>query len=573
MQGWGAMLRVPPFARWIRTYRVGDLRGDVTAGATTAAMLVPQSMAYALLAGLPAITGLYAAFAAPLAYALLGGSRKLAVGPVAMDSLLAAAVLAPVFAGGSASYVEAAALLALLVAAIQVAMGLLGLGFLVNFLSRPVISGFTSAAALVIGASQLGGLLGVSLPASQGLHTVLGALAGRIGEVHLPTLALGASSLVALVLLARRPALPRALLVLIGGAAATWALGLAERGVATLGHVPSGMPTPGWPDLPVAEMTALLPGAAAIALLSFAEAISSGLAVAERGEELDADQELVALGLANAAAGLCRGYPIAGGLSRTAVNAQAGARSPLAGVITAGLVAAVLVALTPVFAGVPKAVLAAIIVTAVAGLVDTALPRELWRVRRRELAVLVLTFAATLFLGITTGLLLGVGASLLLFVLRTTRPHTAVLGRLPGTEVYRNVRRFPDAEPVPGLVLVRLDAQLYFANAAFLKETVRRLVDEHAGPVRAVVLDAGVIHDVDVSALAALRQIRDELAPRGVALYLADVKGPVRDLLVRSGFMGELGPGRFTFTVHEAVLRASGAASGPPDPRVHQHDA
>lgn len=565
-------VRWPPIARWLPAYRGADLRGDVVAGATTAAMLVPQSMAYALLAGLPPIVGLYAAIAPPAIYAVFGGSRKLAVGPVAMDSLLVAAVLGPLFAAQSDGYVAAAAMLALLVGAIQVGVGVLRLGFLVNFLSRPVISGFTSAAALVIGASQLGALLGLPLPASQGLHTVLGGLLRSIDRVHLPTLALGLASLVALVLLARRPRLPRALLVLAGGALAAWALGLPAAGVAVLGPVPSGLPVPTWPEVPLETARALLPGAAAIALLSFAEAISSGLAVCEPGEELDADQELVALGLANAGGGLLRGYPIAGGLSRTAVNAQAGARTPLAGAVAAGLVAAALLVLTPLFAGLPKAVLSAIILTAVAGLVDTTLPRELWRVRRRELAVLVITFLATLFLGITTGLALGVAASLGLFVLRTTRPHTAVLGRLPGTEVYRNVRRFPDAETVPGLVLVRLDAQLYSANAAFLKDTIRRLVAEHPEPVRAVILDAGGIHDVDVSALAALRQIRGELAQRGQALYLADVKGPVRDLLARSGFMRELGREHLTFTVHEAVLRATGGRTGPVDPRAHQFD-
>lgn len=564
-------LRWPPIARWLPAYRAVDLRGDVVAGATTAAMLVPQSMAYALLAGLPPIVGLYAAIAPPAIYAVFGGSRKLAVGPVAMDSLLVAAVLSPLFAAQSEGYVAAAALLALLVGAIQAGMGVLRLGFLVNFLSRPVISGFTSAAALVIGASQLGALVGVALPPSQGLHTVLGALARAIDRVHLPTLALGLASLVVLVALARRPRLPRALIVLALGGLAAWAFDLPAVGVAVLGAVPSGMPSPTWPEVPLETTWALLPGAAAIALLSFAEAISSGLAVCEPGEELDPNRELVALGLANAGGGLLRGYPVAGGLSRTAVNAQAGARTPLAGLVAAGLVAATLVVLTPLFAGLPKTVLSAIIVMAVVGLVDTALPRELWRVRRRELAVLVVTFAATLFLGITTGLALGVAASLALFVLRTTRPHTAVLGRLPGTEVYRNVRRFPDAETVPGLLLVRLDAQLYFANAAFLKETIRARLAE--GPARAVILDAGGIHDVDVSALAALRQIRGELAARGVALYLADVKGPVRDVLARSGFMGELGAERLTFTVHEAVERATGARTGPVDPRARQFDA
>jgi len=323
--------------------------------------------------------------------------------------------------------------------------------------------------------------------------------------------------------------------------------------------------------VPWATLGALVPAALTIALVSFMEAISSGLAVAEDDQRPAADRELVALGLSNLACGVMRGYPVAGGLSRTAVNAQAGARTGLAGVFTAALVALALLFLTPLLRGLPRASLAAIIVVAVFGLIDRKLPRELWRVRRRELPVLLLTFMATLTLGISTGLVLGVLASLLLFVLRTTRPHTAVLGRLPGTHVYRNLRRFPDAEPVPGLVLVRLDAQLYFANAAFLRATLLRLVDEAPPPVRAVIVDASSIHDVDVSALESLREVHRALTARGIDLYFADVKGPVRDLLHRAGFVAELGPEHFSFTTHEAVQRALGLAVVG-DPRAVQAD-
>jgi SulP family sulfate permease len=299
------------------------------------------------------------------------------------------------------------------------------------------------------------------------------------------------------------------------------------------------------------------------------EAISSGLAVAGADDRPDPDRELVALGLSNLATGLMRGYPVAGGLSRTAVNAQAGARTGLAGVLTAALVAVALVFLTPLLSGLPKAALAAIIVVAVAGLVDIKLPRMLWRLRPRELVTLGVTFAATLTLGITTGLALGVLLSLALFVLRTTRPHTAVLGRLPGTTVYRNQERFPDALSVPGLVLVRLDAQLYFANAAFLRQLMLRLIDEASTPVRAVVLDASGIHEIDVSALATLREVHQTLTERGIALHLAAVTGPVRDVLARSGFQDALGAEQFSFTTHDAVQRALGQHV-PFDPRVLQ---
>ncbi|HEY0136464.1 MAG TPA: SulP family inorganic anion transporter, partial [Nannocystis sp.] len=315
-------------------------------------------------------------------------------------------------------------------------------------------------------------------------------------------------------------------------------------------------------------LVGLAPAAAILALISFMEAFSATLAVARRGEHLDPSQELIALGLANAAAGLVRGYPIAGGLSRTAVNAQAGARTPLAGVFTAMLVALTLVLLAPLLRTLPRAVLSAIIMVAVAGLIDIGFVRELWRVKRRELLSFAVTFGATLIFGVGLGLAFGVGTSLLFFVLRTTRPHTAVLGRLPGTTVYRNVLRFPDAETVPGLVIVRLDAPLFFANAAYLTAQVRCLVE--GKPVRAVILDMGAVYEIDVSALASLRELDRDLSDQNITLHLADLKGPVRDVLGRTDFPAALGAARFTFTVHEAVVRIQDPSPPPCDPRVTQ---
>lgn len=560
-----ALTRLLPFLSWSRRYTRGDLTGDLLAGATTAVLLIPQAMAYALLAGLPPIYGLYAALVPPVVYALLGTSRRLAVGPVAIDSLLAAAALAPLATGDPLVYATAAAALALLVGLFQATTGLLRLGFLVNFLSLPVLRGFTAAAALLIMASQLGPLLGLKLPASAGLGPLLAALAGLLGRIHLPTLALGGVAIAALALMGKFRG--KALVLVIAGVLAGYLLGLDSLGVALLGAVPSGLPAPELPQVGWDLLVSLAPAAGVIALVSFMEAFSSALAVADRGEAIDPDQELVALGASNVAAGLFRGYPIAGGLSRSAVNAQAGARTPMAGVITAAIVALTLTLFAPLLQTLPRAVLSAIIVVAVSGLVDLGFVRALRRERPRELMPYAVTFAATLAFGVSLGLALGVGASLVLFLARTTRPHTAVLGRLPGTDVYRNVLRFPDAETLPGLVLLRLDAPLYFANAAYLLNQVRGLV----GPsTRAVILDAGAVHEVDVSAMASLRELHRELRERGVDLYFADVKGPVRDTFARAGFAAELGADRFSFTVHEAVCRARGADGRPCDRRVVQ---
>ena len=552
--------------RWIVGYGRADFAADLLAGATTAVLLVPQAMAYAMLAGLPPIVGLYAALAPPLIYAALGTSRRLAVGPVALDSLLTAAALAPLANGDVATYVAAASALAILAGAFQAVTGALRLGFVVNFLSLPVLRGFTSAAALLIIASQLGPLLGLKLPSSAALWPLLVALAEQLRAVHGPTVALGVGAVLALVGLGKFRG--KALLVVVLATVAGYAFALDARGLALLGPVPSGLPAPTWPAVDRELLLGLAPAAGLIALISFMEAFSSGLAVARRGEVVEPDQELLALGFANMAAGLVRGYPIAGGLSRTAVNAQAGARSPLAGVVSAALVALTLVLFAPLLATLPRAVLSAIIVVAVARLVDVAFVRELRRTRPRELVPLAITFATTLVLGVGLGLAFGVGASLLLFVLRTTRPHTAVLGRLPGTQVYRNVLRFPDAETVPGVVIIRLDAPLYFANATYLIDEIRRRIA--AQEARAVVVDAGGVHDIDVSALASLRDFLGELRRHGIELYVADLKGPVRDVLARSGFTAELGPDRFSFTTHEAVQRASGGQAPTPDPRPTQ---
>ena len=559
--------RLVPILAWLPRYRRADLAGDLGAGLTTAVMLIPQAMAYALLAGLPPIVGLYATIPPLLVYAVFGSSPKLAVGPVAMDSLLVAAALGSLALAADETPLLAAAALAAMVGAIQLTMGALRLGFVANFLSIPVLSGFTSAAALVIAASQLGALLGLKLSASTGLHTVLAQLWTARSQIHLPTFALGLAAIALLFALGRLRS--KALIVVVLAILASTLLNLPAHGVAILGQVPPGLPTPAIPFLSSPTLVALAPAALTIALLSFMEAISSGIAVADPGERPEADREFVALGLANLATGLMRGYPIAGGLSRTAVNAQAGARTGLAGVVTAAVVAAALLLLTPLLHDLPRAALAAIVIVAVAGLVDLELPRTLWHLQRRELPVLLVTFAATLTLGITTGLGIGVLLSLALFLLRTTRPHTAVLARLPGTTVYRNRDRFPDAVPVPGLIIVRLDAQLYFANASFLRETLLRLVDAASEPVRAVILDASSIHDIDLSALTTLREVHRTLAARGIDLHLADVKGPVRDTLARSGWFHELGEHHFTFTVHEAVQRALGQPTAD-DPRARQ---
>jgi sulfate permease, SulP family len=546
---WGRWL---PAVSWARSYERGFLKDDLIAGLTTAVMLVPQGMAYALLAGLPPIVGLYASVVPLVLYALFGSSRQLAVGPVAMVSLLVLGGVSALNPADTAQFVAYAVVLALMVGVIQLAMGVFRAGFLVNFLSHPVISGFTSAAALIIGFNQLQHVIGVKLTRTHHIHSIVGEAWSQLGAANLWAAVIGITGVVLLVVLKRyAPKFPRALVVVVLGTLFVVLVGVDVR---VVGEVPSGFPAPAIPLLEWATLKALLPSALTISLVSFMESISVAKAFAKKGGyTIDPNQELVGLGLANIGSAAFGGYPVTGGFSRTAVNAQAGARTPLASLITAGVIALVLVALTPLFEQLPKAVLAAIILTAVAGLVDWREVKHLWKVDRVDLGLLVLTFAATLALGIEPGILVGVSASMIVFVARSTRPHTAVLGRLPGTSIYRNVLNFREAEVRPGVLAVRIDASFYFGNVTFLKDKLRCLEAEAQVPVHTVVIDAASVNSLDSSADAALHEIAEDYARRGIALYFASVKGPVRAMMRRSGLWDVVGPSFMVESVEDAM--------------------
>ena len=548
------LTRLFPFFEAMRSYDRSHFKNDAAAGLTTAVMLIPQGMAYAMLAGLPPIVGLYASTLPILIYALLGTSRELAVGPVAMVSLMVASSLGPLAAAGSNEYVTLAFVLALLVGVVQALMGFLRAGFLVNFLSHPVVSGFTSAAALIIGLSQLKHLLGVNLPRSHHIHELLIGAVQRIGEVQPITVAIGVGSIVTLVLLKRyRPKWPRALIVVAVTTVLVYTLRLDQAGVAIVGEVPAGLPRPTMPTASWSELSSLLPTAVVISLVGFMESISVAKAFARRQRyAIDANRELIGLGMANVGAAFFGGYPVTGGFSRTAVNAQAGARSGIAGIITAATIVVTLLFFTDLFYFLPKAVLAAVVMTAVFGLVDLAEVRHLWKLDRAELALLGLTFAATLSVGIEAGIGIGVAASLLWFTYEATQPHSAVLGRVRGTQSYRNVDRYPEALRVDGVLILRFDASFFYGNVAFVKATINRALDERPD-VHDVVIDAGGMNRLDSSALSALAEILDELDARGVSLSLAAVKGPVRDALAKAGLDDRLGDRAQYLSVHDAV--------------------
>jgi len=577
--GVGRLARLLPAAAWLRGYTRADLNADLAAGLITAVLLVPQAMAYAMLAGLPPQVGLYAGVAAPIAYALFASSRVLAVGPVSVTAIMVASALAGVAGRGSPA--ANALVLALESGLLLFAMAALRLGGMVSFLSHPVLSGFTSAAAIVIVLTQVPPLLGIGGTASTASHEIVAAIAAHLGDFEPATLALGAASIV-LLALAGRP-LPRLLLRLRMPAARATALSRGAPlavvllalaavagleldrayGVATIGAIPRGLPAPDPGFLRLDTWLALLPSAALITVISYVESISIAKILAHRRRQrVDANQELVALGAANVAAAFTGGMPVAGGFSRTMVNFVAGARTQLAGIVTAVAMGAILLSFAHLFARLPQAALAAIVVVAVAQLIDLGEVRRLWRYQRRDAAVLLLTLGAVLVFGIELGLVVGVLASLLAHLWRTSRPHVALLGRIPGTQLFRNVRRH-EVETWPHLALVRVDENLSFANIGRVEDFIMAHLARHPR-VEHLVLVASAVNDIDSTALAALERLAASLRDAGVALHLAEVKGPVHDLLVRAGLPGRLAPGRIFFSTAEAVDALTGAARAAP---------
>jgi sulfate permease, SulP family len=548
----------PAVFEWVAGYDRSHLRGDLVAGVTVGAMLIPQSMGYALLAGLPPQIGLYSAVLPLIVYAAVGWSRQLGVGPTAISSLLTSAGLAHLSGGDTGVAVELAAMLAVMVGVLRIALGVGRLGFMVSFLSRPVLSGFTSAAAILIGASQLKHLLGIQLEHTERVHQILSEAVGRIDEVQGATLAVGACGIA--VLAAQRrwlPSWPGPLLAVALATLAVTAFQLEDRHVSVVGEIPGRLPALGVPTGGMDHLGELLPTALAITMLGFVESIAIAKVFAQRNRyTVKPNRELVALGVSTVAAGLSQGYPVSGSFSRTAVNAVSGARTQLAGVISAGVVGLTLVALTPLFRPMPHAVLASVVIMAIAGLVDVREARRLWTVKRSDFWLLTLAFAGTLAFGVELGLGISVVASLAVVLRQTTRPHIAVLGRIPGTTQFRNVERSPAAVTTHGVVVVRVDAPLYFANLDYLREKLLSLEAEQEGRMRVLVLDATSVTELDSSADTALVEIAEELAGRDVALYLAGVKGRLLDVMRRSGSYERLGASHFFLSADDAVRHA-----------------
>ena len=540
----------------MRSYSRSDLGGDLGAGITVGVVLIPQGMAYALLAGVSPVYGLYASLVPLLVYSLFGTSRHLAVGVVAIDSLIVAAGVAAMAPGSASEALSLTLLLALMVGIIQIVMGLLRFGFVVNLLSRPVTTGFTSAAALIIGMSQLKHLLGVDLERSVNIFTLLAQASTKIALLHTPSLLIGAGGIALLVLVRKRyPRLPGPLLVVVLSALAVVALNLDGKGVALVGTIPAGLPSPALPVWSVETVKALFPTAVTLSLIQFVGVISLGkLFAARHGYRIQPSRELVVLGSMNAVGSLFQSIPVSGSFSRSAVNERSGARTPLSNAVAAVLIGLVLLFLTPLFGSLPIPVFASIIMVSAFGLIDLAEIRYLLRTKATDGIIALLTFLATLILGIHQGILTGIALSVVAIMYRLSRPNHAVLGLLPNTRSFRDVTNHPHAIQFKHILIIRVDASFSFANAERVRDII--IASARRDAARTVILDATTINDLDSTALAMLQDTHRILSDADIELFVAGAHQPVIDVLQAAGLWDDMGSDAFFLSPWRALVHA-----------------
>lgn len=544
-----------PILQWLPSYEKSNLRGDLSAGMTVAVMLIPQGMAYAVLAGLPPVYGLYASILPLLLYAVFGTSRQLAVGPVAMVSLIIFAGISEFAQPGTERFIQLAILATLGVGVIQTMMGTLKMGFLVNFLSHPVLSGFTSAAAIIIGASQLKNLFGLQIPGSMPVLDTITTAVINLPYANLATALIGIGSVILIIGLKKwKKSFPSALVVVLIGTGIVALLDLNLHGVAIVGDIPKGFPAFSSPEFNVQDLISLMPVILVISLVGYMESIAIAKSIANRRQyKIDSNQELIGLGMANIGGAFFQSFPVTGGLSRTAVNDQAGAETPLAAIISAVVVAFTVAFLTPLFYYLPQAVLAAIIIVAVSSLFDSHAMKVLWKTDRRDLALLLVTFISTLSLGIETGIAIGVILSLVIVIYNSTKPHSAELGRLEQTENYRNLDRYPEAVKREDVIVFRYDSPLYFASSNYFLDRVQELVQTRNTTPKLFILDAASVNFIDSTGMHSLEELLKFLDKKGIKFAIAGVIGPVRDKLKQSGIMTQIGMNNFFFDVAEAM--------------------
>lgn len=552
--------RIFPITEWLGNYKREHLGGDVFAGLTVGIMLIPQGMAYALIAGLPPEYGLYASIVPQIIYAILGTSRQLSVAPVAMDSLLVAAGVSVLAVEGTDSYIAFAILLAFFMGAFQLLLGAFRLGFITNLLSKPVISGFTSAAALIIGLNQLKYLLGIELVRSNRIYEIVVNAFQNINSTHLITMCLGIGGIILIKSVKRiSKKIPGSLLAVIIGILVVYFFQLDQSGVGIVKEIPEGLPSFQIPNLTVDKITNLIPLALTISLVAYMEAFSVAKAIEskKRNYKVMPNQELIALGAANLVGSLFQSYPVTGGFSRSAVNYESGANTPLSSIISAGLVALILIFLTPLFYYLPTAILASVIMVAVSGLIDFGYVKRLWFDSKVEFVLLMITFLVTLNFSMVAGIVAGIVFSVLILIYKSAYPHIARLGRVKGHHEFRNIRRFKDLEIWEDIMIIRVDASLTFINIQYFKEYIEKEIHESRTEIKTIILDAGPISYLDATASDGLRDLLEYLDGLSIQFLVCDLIGPVRDSIYQTHLVDRLIEKNIFLDLNEALRYAT----------------
>ncbi len=539
--------------RWIESYNKETARSDAIAGLTVAVMVIPQSMAYAVLAGVPPIYGLYASVVPLLIYPLFGTARQLSFGVIAIDMIIVAAGVGLIAQPGTANYLMLVLLLSIMVGFIQLLMSVARLGFIVNLLSKPVILGFTAAAPIIITLSQIDNLLGLQILHRPNVYALIEAYFNNFGSINLVAAIIGIGSILLLILLKTfYESAPKALIIIMASGITICVLQPAPFSIELVGSVSGGLPSFNIPSFQFSDLRRLLPTAITLALVQFMTVISLGKTFGfKHGYSVRANNELFALGSANILGGLFQSLPASGSYSRSAINEQAGGKTPLTNVFTALIVVVTLLFLTPLLYYIPMPALAAIIIVAALSLIDIDEVKDMFIAKERDGFIALFTFLTVLFIGIQEGILLGVAASLFDNLIRNSRPNLAVLGRVRGDRIFRDVENFPTAKQVEGILVLRVDASFSFNNAEYFKKFILDKSDEK--PINYVVVDGQSINDMDTTAIETLEMMIQDLKHSGIKLHFAGLKGPVREVVIRSGLARKMGGQHFHLTPDKAV--------------------
>lgn len=548
--------KIIPILEWLPNYEKSLFKGDLIAGITVGIILIPQGIAYALIAGLPPIYGLYCALVPQVIYAIFGSARQVAIGPVAMDSLIVATGVSTLALAGSESYIEIAILLAFMVGTIQFVLGIFSLGFIVNFLSRPVITGFTSAVALIIGINQFRNLLGVDFVQSDQIHELLEDIWLKISFYNLPTTIIGMIA-VAIIFVFRKidKRIPSALIVVVLGIIIMRFFGKNLTEVSIVKNIPSGLPSFGIPTIELEQIRELFPIALTLVMVGYLETISIGKSQETKQDvyKVRPNQELIALGLSNIFGSFFKAYPTASSFSRSAINQESGAKTGMAAFISVVMVIITLLFLTPLFYYLPKAILAAIIIVAVFALVNIKEAAFLWKANNLDFWLLISTFIATLFFGIEYGISVGVGLSLVVLIFRTSRPYVVELGKVPDANFYRNKERFEEVIIEDDILVFRFDAQLFYANSSYFRDKLDEMADKKGKALKLIVLDSESINRIDSTGVEMLKERIKFYQKKDVLFYFAGAKGPLRDALFKGGLLSIIDVNHFFMRANDAV--------------------